>query len=113
MINSYHFGNITINGKNYTEDIWIDLNNRVHTWWRGSSHIIEKKDLEKALKEVPEVVVIGTGEAGIAEVYDEALEYLKKEKIKFFIEPTGKAVKTYNQFKEKNKKVIGLFHLTC
>lgn len=113
MINSYHFGNITIDGKNYTYDVWIDLNGLVHSWWRSSSHVIEKRDLKEALSQKPEIVVIGTGEMGAAEVYPDALDYLKKEKIKFFIEPTGKAVEIYNRFKEENKKVIGLFHLTC
>jgi len=113
MINSYHFGNIVIDGKIYSEDIWISLDGKVNSWWRSSSHIIEKKDLEEALKEKPEIVVIGSGESGLAEVYPNALEFLKKKKVEFFIEPTGKAIQIYNQFKKENKRVIGLFHLTC
>ncbi len=113
MIKSYHFGSITINGKSYTEDLWIGLDDKIHSWWRSSSHVIEKKDLIEALKEKPEIVVIGTGEAGVAEVYPSALEFLEKEKVEFFIEPTGKAIKIYNQFKNQNKKVVGFFHLTC
>lgn len=113
MINSYSFGHINIDGKDYNQDVLIDLNNQVHFWWRKSSHIIEKKDLEEFLKEKPEIVVIGTGEAGIAKVYPDALNFLKKEKIIFFIKPTGEAIEIYNQFKEKNKKVVGFFHLTC
>lgn len=113
MINSYHFGEIVIDGINYTYDLWIGLDNQIHSWWRRSSHVIEKKDCSAALKEKPEMVVIGTGEMGVAEVYPDVLDYFKKEKIEFFIEPTGQAVKIYNQFKEKNKKVVGLFHLTC
>ncbi|MCX7778956.1 MAG: MTH938/NDUFAF3 family protein [Patescibacteria group bacterium] len=113
MINSYHFGNIVIDGKDYHQDVWIDCDNQVHSWWRSSSHLIEKNDLEKAISQKPEIVVIGTGESGVAEVSPDALEFLKKEKIKFFIEPTGQAIKIYNQYKSKNKKVVGLFHLTC
>ncbi len=113
MIDFYHFGNIVVNGKKYSKDLWLDLDEKIHFWWRSSSHVIEKKDLIDALKEKPEIVVIGTGEAGVAEVYPDALNYLKEKKVKFFIEPTGEAIKIYNQFKEKNKKVIGLFHLTC
>ena len=75
--------------------------------------ILTPQDLEEALKEKPEIVVIGTGEYGVAEVYPDALEFLKKKKIEFFIEPTGKAVEIFNQFKKENKKVVGLFHLTC
>ncbi len=113
MIDSYHFGFIKIDGKSYCEDVWIGLDNQVHSWWRGSSHIIEKKDLIEALSEKPEIVIIGTGGSGLAEVYPDALEFFKKEKIKFFIKPTGKAVEIYNQYKTQNKKVVGFFHLTC
>ena len=113
MIDSYYFGNIVIDGKSYSYDVWISLDGKVNSWWRSSSHVIEKKDLEETLKERPEIVVIGTGESGVAEVYPDALEFLKKKKVEFFIEPTGKAVQIYNQFKKENKKVVGLFHLTC
>jgi hypothetical protein len=113
MIDSYYFGNIVIDGKSYSYDVWVSLDGKVNSWWRSSSHVIEKKDLEGALKEKPEIVVIGTGESGVAEVYPDALEFLKKKKVEFFIEPTGKAVQIYNQFKKENKKVVGLFHLTC
>lgn len=111
MINSYRFGSITVNGKNYTQDIWLDFNGQVEFWQRKASHIIEKSDL--VFKERPEIVIIGTGQVGVAEVSSDVLTYLKKEKIDFFIEPTGKAVELYNQFKTENKKVIGFFHLTC
>jgi len=64
MIDSYYFGNIVIDGKSYSYDVWISLDGKVNSWWRSSSHVIEKKDLEEALKERPEIVLIGTGESG-------------------------------------------------
>lgn len=115
MIEEYHFGSITINGKTYSYDVEVKENGEVLRWWRKESHIIDTGDVERAVEESPGIIVIGTGEAGIAKVTEEAQNFIQAKRIKLIIDKTGEAVKTFNIIlaKEKQKKVIGLFHLTC
>ena len=120
MIEEYHFGGITIDGKNYTNDVEVRWSGEVLDWWRGESHVIDVEDIERALEQNPEVIVIGTGESGLARVTKEAKKEIENRGIKLIIDITEEAVKTFNIINEESKeeegeqtKVIGLFHLTC
>lgn len=123
MINEYHFGSITINGKKYNYDVevrWTLLDSKhltgqaeVLKWWRKESHIINIDDVKGSIKQKPEVIVIGTGESGVAKVTEDAQKEVNLKGIKLIIDKTGEAIKTFNILKEREKKVIGLFHLTC
>lgn len=112
MIEEYHFGLIKIAGQTYNHDIQIGLDNKVKLWWRGKSHEIWKQDIEEAVAQGPEVIVIGTGEMGVAKLAAEAHQEIISKKIQLIIEPTGEAVKSFNSLKG-GRKVVGLFHLTC
>ena len=120
MIEEYRFGLIKINGKSYKHDVEVRWTGEVLPWWRKESHIIDKEDVERAIKENPEEIIIGTGESGMAKVTDAAKEAIESRGIKLVIDVTGEAVKTFNIVSGKSeeeegekKKVIGLFHLTC
>lgn len=114
FIQEYHFGSITIDGKTYTYDVEARWSRDVLQWWRKQSHIIGKEDVKRALAQSPELIIIGTGQSGVAQVSPEAREEIKQQGIELIIDITGKAVKLFNsQLKDKEKKVIGLFHLTC
>ena len=110
MINEYHFGSITIDGKTYTNDVEVRWDGKVLDWRRKESHTIDIEAVKRALEKNPEVIVIGTGESGMARVTDEAKEEIENRGIKLIIDKTGRAVKTFNK---ERTKVIGLFHLTC
>ena len=120
MIEEYHFGTITINGKTYNHDVEIRWTGEVLDWWRKESHIIDFDDIKRALNHDPEVIIIGTGESGVARVTDRTKKEIESRGIKLIIDVTGEAVKTFNIIKEESEeeksrqaKVIGLFHLTC
>jgi len=34
MIEDYHFGSIKINGQKFENDVFIDLDGKVSSWWR-------------------------------------------------------------------------------
>lgn len=112
MIEEYSFGFIKINGQTYNHDVQVGLNNEVKLWWRNQSHQIEKRDIEEVLSQNPEVIVIGTGEMGVAKVNEEVQKNIQSQGISLVIEPTTEAIKIFNSLK-KDKKVAGLFHLTC
>jgi len=120
MIDEYHFGSITIDGKTYTEDVEVRWAGEVLEWWRGESHVIEVEDVKRAVKENPEIIIIGTGESGVAKVTENAQNFIKEKGIELIIDRTEEATKTFNIIREESKeeegeqrKVIGLFHLTC
>lgn len=133
MIENYYFGSITINGKNYNYDVEVRWSPKekalggptgqvgeVLKWWRKESHIIDVEDIKRAMDQNPEIIIIGTGESGLAEVTQRVQNFIREKGIELIIERTGEAVKTFNIIKEKSeqeggypREIIGLFHLTC
>ena len=78
------------------------------------------EDIQRALKQNPEVIIFGTGAYGTAKVSERAKQEIEERGIKLIIDKTEEAVKTFNVIKEESEgeegrqtKVIGLFHLTC
>jgi len=119
MIEEYHFGSITIDGKIYTHDVEVRWTGEVLQWWRRESHRIEVEDVKRAIEQNPDTIIIGTGESGIARVTKEVQKFIKEKGIDLIIGLTEEAVKTFNLRKEESEKeqrqekIIGLFHLTC
>lgn len=120
MIEEYRFGKITINGQDYDYDVIVDWNGEVLKWTRKSSHTVDEEDIEEALDKEPEVIIIGTGEAGAAQVTEDAKQACKEADVELIIDKTEEAVKTFNVILEESleedgeqAEVIGLFHLTC
>ena len=120
MIEEYHFGSITINGKVYDYDVEVRWTGEVLSWWQEESHVIDVESVKRAVEQDPEIIIIGTGEDGVAKVTEGAQNFIKEKGIELIIDKTGEATKTFNIIKEESKeeegeqrKVIGLFHLTC
>jgi hypothetical protein len=113
MIEDYYFGSIKINGQKFENDIFIDLDEKVISWWREESHLFQKKDIKSFLEKKPEIVIFGTGKSGIARLSEDLKDFLESLGIEIIVEPTGQAVESYNQAKKGNKKVIAFLHLTC
>lgn len=120
MIEEYHFGSITIDGKTYNHDVEVRWSGQVLKWWRKESHVIDVEDVKRAIEQNPETIVIGTGESGVARVTEEARKFIEEKGIQLIIDKTEEATKTFNIILEeseleegKQNKVIGLFHLTC
>lgn len=120
MIDEYKFGSITIDGKIYNQDVEVRWTDEILPWQREESHVIDVEDVEGAIEQNPETIVIGTGESGTAKVTEEAKMEIQSKGIKLIIDVTEQAAKTFNVIKEESfeeegrqEKVIGLFHLTC
>lgn len=120
MIEEYHFGSITIDGKTYNHDVEVRWTSEVLKWWRKESHVIGVEDVKRAVEQNPDTVVVGTGESGIAKIMEEAKKFIQEKGIKLVIDKTEEATKTFNIINEESEvgegeqnRVIGLFHLTC
>jgi hypothetical protein len=118
MIESYDFGVLRIDGKEYHSDVIIYPESspggcRVNgSWWRKEGHRLDKADLEGVVKARPEVLVVGTGYYGRMEVPTETRELLHDAGIELCAEPTRQACEKYNQLKAV-RKVAAALHLTC
>lgn len=120
MIEEYKFGSIVIDGKTYEYDVEVRWTGEVLKWWRGESHIVDIEDVERAIDQNPDLIIIGTGESGLAKVTEKTKEEILSKGIGLIVDKTEEAVKTFNIQKRESeeeegrqKKVIGLFHLTC
>ncbi len=111
MIDSYNFGQITIDNKTYDHDLILS-EGKVIDWWRKEGHVVGIEDL-KDLPNSFDVLVIGSGASGMCKVPQKTIGYIKNLGVELVIEITGDAVKTYNRLSDEGKKVIGAFHLTC
>ena len=114
-IDSYSFGRIIVDGKNYTNDIKIINGRLVPNWWRKEGHFLQLEDIEDILSAKPEVLVIGTGSAGVMKVDSRLLHELEKRGIKAYILKSAEAVRLFNDLSKKlgSGKVSLAIHLTC
>jgi len=131
MIEDYRFGSITIDGKIYNDNVevrWTPKESK-HPTGQASEvlpfqfqqrHTFDISTVKIAVEQNPEIIIIGTGESGLAMVTEDAKGFIREKGIELIIDKTEEAVKTFNVIKEesleeegKQKRVIGLFHLTC
>ena len=112
MIESYDFGQITINGRKYSRDVIIFSGNVKDKWWRREGHRLSLEDLKDVFEAEPEVLVIGTGYSGLMKVPQEVEDFVKSKDIELVVENTRQACQTYNRLCQ-SRKVVAAFHLTC
>lgn len=112
MINSYNFGNITIDNQKFTKDLIIYSDHITSNWRRKTSHFLIEDDITEIIDYKPEVLIIGTGASGLMKVDDRLKEKLKSLVIETIIKRTADAVNEYNRI-YKDKKVVAALHLTC
>lgn len=111
-IESYRFGQIAIEGKTYASDLIIFPDRVESDWWREEGHQLRKGDLDRIVRDSPEILVVGSGSSGMLRVLPETEKYLREKGIRLITEPTEKACQTYNQL-GSSQKVIAALHLTC
>jgi hypothetical protein len=111
-IESYSFGRIVINGTPYTSDVIIYPNRIDPAWRRKEGHLLQLADVEEALLAKPEVLIIGTGYAGVMRVPREIIDKIAAQGIEVKVERTSKAVEIYNA-SQGAKTVVAALHITC
>jgi hypothetical protein len=116
-INDTSFGSITVANESYGHDIFITLKGKVKKRKKklskevyGTSHTISLPEIEFVYEEEAEGIVIGSGQYGVAELSEEASDFLEKKHCRVIIEATPRAIQQWNRI---SGKWIGLFHITC
>jgi len=112
MIESYDFGQITINGSRYSRDVIIFPDHVRDGWWRREGHRLSLEDLKEVFEADPEVLVIGSGYSGLMKVPQDVKDYVNSRNIELVVENTRQACQTYNRLCQ-SRKVVAAFHLTC
>jgi len=115
MITGYRFGRITIDGKEFTGDIKVIKGKIVPNWWRSQGHLLQLDDIRDIIDAKPEVLVVGTGAAGVMRIHPEVEEYLQKKGISLRAVKSSEAVKIFNNLLQElgPDKVSLAIHLTC
>ena len=112
-IDSYQFGKIVIDGRNYETDLIILGDTIQPDWWRQQGHSLSADDLKAVLNAKPSVLVVGCGASGVMEIPDETRQALKNHNIQLEMYDSYKAVQKFNEFTEAGVNVAAAIHLTC
>ncbi len=113
MIDDYSFGRIVIDGKTFTSDVIIYGERVDASWWRKEGHRLDPEDIADVLSARPDILIIGTGYAGVMTVPKKTREKIASCGIEFKVERTGKAVDLFNALQAEKKRVIAALHITC
>ena len=65
MIQSFSFGQITIDGTTYHNDVIIYPDHVQAEWWRSEGHRLQKEDVKKIVTFKPNILMVGTGYGGL------------------------------------------------
>ena len=111
------FGFITVDGSKIEHDIVIRLSGKIKKRKKklskaiyGTSHTLSLEEAKYIYREGAKRLIIGSGQEGRLELAEDAGDYFKKKKCGVVLQPTPKAIKTWNRARGA---VIGLFHVTC
>lgn len=110
-LSGYRFGRIEADGVPYEHDLAV-LANDVREWRRAEGHRVHPADLEPALAETPQILVVGTGFSGFLQVTAEAARMLHERGTELIAVKTPEAVEAYNDLSH-TKRTCALLHLTC
>ena len=115
-IDELTFGSIVVEGKKYRRDALIFVDGTVKKRKGGflmyGSHKIKKQELEELSQGQPEIIIVGTGTNGAANIAPEAESWAKGKNLSLLIQPSCDAVPKLNELAGQ-KKVSALIHITC
>lgn len=112
-IDSYSFGKMSVDGREFREDVILLEERIIDHWWRDQGHYLKIKDFKDYLEPAPEILVIGNGAYGVMKVPEDTVSAIENRGIECRVLKTGAAVLEYNKLCNEGKKVYGAFHLTC
>ena len=111
------FGYLQIEGSKIKHDIVIRMSGEIKKRKKklskavyGTSHMISLEEAKYLYQDGAERLIIGSGQYGLVELSQEAVDYFKKKKCGVDLQPTPEAVESWNKAKGN---IIGLFHVTC
>lgn len=110
-LSDYHFGRVVVDGTLCHHDLAVLIGD-VREWNRREGHRVHPEDLDLALAEPPQILIVGTGFSGLLQVTAESARLLQERGIELIAVKTGEAVEAYNDLSH-TKRTSALLHLTC
>ncbi|MBD3196527.1 MAG: hypothetical protein GF317_15815 [Candidatus Lokiarchaeota archaeon] len=117
------FGSIVISGKKYKHDVYLHTEGSItkrdksHSERMNGHKELSKWELEKMLKNEPEIFFVGMGQSGVLPISNETEKWLhstlEEKNIKMIRKKTPNILNEVNEVLEQGKKVSGIFHTTC
>ena len=111
-IEHYSFGQIRIDGQDYSRDLIITPNRILQNWRRIAGHNLAVQDLDAIFADPPNTLIIGQGSDGRMLVPNETRTALEAAGIHIIAAPTQEACRRYNAMRDHRKTAAAL-HLTC
>ncbi len=112
LVESFRFGRIFIDGRQYRRDVIVFPDGVQENWVRGESHLLLVQDLGAVFERAPRTLVIGTGVFGSMKVAPETPHRLETEGIEGVVLPSAEACDEYNRRREQERTALAI-HLTC
>lgn len=111
-IEEYRFGQIVIDGREYSNDVIIFPDHVQSDWWREQGHSLVMSDLDTVVERKPETLIVGRGANGRMRIPDETRSELEEKGIEVRAEKTDRAVELYREIMG-DREVVAALHLTC
>ncbi|MBI5724708.1 MAG: ROK family protein [Planctomycetes bacterium] len=112
-IDATKLGEVVIDGRTYRQDVYIRADGRIKARNKtgvqkryGTSHEIGPEEVKKICKKNPEILIIGTGQKGMAGFTAEGQEMLRRKGIACLSLPTPQAIREYNRIKGRKAMLI-------
>jgi hypothetical protein len=105
------FGSITVDGKTYHHDIWVFADGGLRR--RDRNHEFTLDEFYELLRGEPEVLVVGTGQAGCVGIEKAVVREAERRGIEFVSAETPRAVSLFNEAVKSGRRVAAAFHTTC
>ena len=112
-IDSYQFGQITVDGISYSSDVIILGDSVQSNWWREQGHLLSAEDIQPIIAAKPSTLIVGCGASGLMKVAEETRQLLQEHNIQFEALDTGRAVQRFNELAQAGANVAAVLHLTC
>ena len=112
-IDSTSFGQITVNGQTYTQDVIVMSDSRVEKTQTQIRHLISQKEFTQLMQENPDVIVIGLGQSSQMQISPDVISSADAAGIQLITKSTSAAITQFNKFIQQNKTVAAYMHVTC
>ena len=76
----------------------------------GTSHIVSLDEAKHIYEKGARKIIIGSGQSEMVKLSKEAEDYFSRKKCMVSILPTEEAIQSWN---DSEKKIVGMFHVTC
>ena len=116
-VDNYIFGCITIDRKDYKDDVMITPDGAVISRkmeLSNTDHDLSEEEINVLIDMSPEIIVIGNGKSGVLQVSPEAREACVSNGIQLIVDKTPDVINKFNYLaKDGRQRVAALFHITC